>query len=241
MTMATAGRDAATDRPGRRRDRRHGRGRAAILGAFTVVSMVVAACDEGPGVRGSGEVTSETRDVAGFDEIVLEGSGDLDVDVDGTESLVVEAEDNLLPLLTSEVRDGRLELEWTEPLSPTEPIRYTISARALEGVSIIGSADVVASGLDCATFRASVAGAGSFDVDGSCDALDLSVAGSGDFDGEELTVRSASVSIAGSGDALVNASDELRVSIAGSGDVEYLGDPDVELDIAGSGDVRARS
>jgi hypothetical protein len=83
-----------------------------------------------------------------------------------------------------------------------------------------------------------VSGAGTFDVGGACDRLDLSISGTGDFDGEDLAVATALVSISGSGDAIVNASDELRVTIDGSGDVEYVGDPTTDVDIDGSGDVR---
>lgn len=208
-----------------------------------MLMLMLLACDgnDSDGVRGSGEVVSESREVHDFDEILLEGSGDLVVEVNGSESLVIEAEDNLMPLLTSEVRNGRLELGQRESISPTEPISYVVSAADLEGVSIAGTGDVIASNLDCTVFRASIAGSGSFDVEGSCEGLDVAIAGSGDFDGEELLVASASISIAGSGDALVNVTDALDVSIAGSGDVEYIGDPSLDIDVAGSGNVRSRS
>jgi len=86
----------------------------------------------------------------------------------------------------------------------------------------------------------SVAGTGSLDLDGGCDALDVEIAGSGDLDGEGLSVGRAEISILGSGNVVVNALDELHVSIAGSGDVVYLGDPATDVDIQGSGAVRPR-
>jgi hypothetical protein len=48
----------------------------------------------------------------------------------------------------------------------------------------------------------------------------------------------AEVSIAGSGDVEVSATEALSASIAGSGDVHYRGKPAVKRSIAGSGDVR---
>ena len=116
--------------------------------------------------------------MSGFNVVALDGSGSLIIDVGGAESLTIEAEDNLLPLLTSNVTSSTLKLGSSKPISPTKPITYTLGAAALEAVSIDGS-----------------------------------------------------------GDAIVNASDNLNVTINGSGDVEYLGDPTTEIEISGSGDV----
>jgi hypothetical protein len=211
---------------------------------MTVVGLVLAlggfaACDDdSDAVRGSGTIVTEERVVDGFREIHLEGSGDMMIDVGSVESLTVRADDNLLPLITSEVRGSRLVIEHEGAISPTEDIVYRIGAIEFEGVSITGSADVAATDVDCGTFSVSVAGSGSFDVDGACDELAVNIAGSGDFRGEGLLVSRAAVSIAGSGNVVVNASDELEVSIAGSGDVVYLGDPATDIDIQGSGEVR---
>lgn len=216
------------------------RGAARRVGFGLVVglALAVAACDDGgTGVRGSGTVVSEERDVSEFDRIALEGGGELSITVGDGESLLLSAEDNLLPLLTTEVRDGRLELSSSESISPTRPIVYTIEARELAGVSVTGSGDVVATGIECATFGLDVTGSGDVDLDGRCDRLEVAIAGSGDLDGAELEVAEASISITGSGDVVVNATDELMVRISGSGDVRYLGDPATDVDISGAGDV----
>ena len=178
--------------------------------------------------------------MSGFDEVVLGGSGDLIIDVGGNESLTIEAEDNLLPLLTSNVTDSTLTLSSSETIYPTQPITYTLGAAALAGVSISGTGDVVAPNLSCGTFRAALSGSGTFDIGGACNALELSIAGSGDFDGQDLAVATASVSIDGSGDSIVNATDKLSVTINGSGNVEYVGDPATVVDINGSGEVHQR-
>jgi len=48
------------------------------------------------------------------------------------------------------------------------------------------------------------------------------------------------VSISGSGDARVNATDTLEARVAGSGDVSYSGHPhDVSRRVSGSGSVEA--
>lgn len=218
------------------------RSRRSTLGSTLVLaSLLAAACGSDlDGVQGSGDVQVEERAVSGFDEILLEGGGGIFVDVGDAETLTIEAEDNLLPLLTSEVEGSRLELRSSESISPTRPIVYTIGAVTFEGVSIVGSGDLVATNLDCDSFDAAVAGAGNLDLTGRCGGLDLSITGSGDFAGEDFEVTTAEIDIAGTGDVVVNATDDLVVRISGSGDVEYLGSPSTDIDIAGSGDVRRR-
>jgi hypothetical protein len=207
--------------------------------ALALVAVVLVACDDDPDtVRGSGTLASEERSVSGFDEVALEGIGELVIDVGGTESLTIEAEDNLLPLLTSEVRGSTLELGAQEAMSPTRPITYTVGAAVVEGVSVSGIGEVVVPNLACESFTVDLSGTGTYDVGGECDQLELSISGSGDFDGEDLAVAIASVSISGSGDAIVNATDQLHVSISGSGNVAYVGDPVTDVDIDGAGDVR---
>ena len=215
---------------------------------WTVASVIVAGfvmtgCDTdllGDGIRGSGNVVTEAREVAGFNEVVLLGSGDVVVRVTGTESLTIEAEDNIMPLLTSEVRDGRLELGSESSFSATEEITYTITAIAFDGVTVNGSADVRASGIESASFDVTVNGSGDIEPSGKTGDLTVRINGSGDFRGEDLTASTGEIDISGSGSVVVNASDQLDVSIRGSGDVVYIGDPVLRQDISGSGDVSKR-
>lgn len=107
---------------------------------------------------------TESRDVSGFDEIVVLGSGEVVVDIDGSESLTIEAEDNIIPLLTTEVRGGRLELSVESNTSPTVEVKYSITAAALVGVSIAGSGDVTVVDIDADSFAVEISGSGSGDI-----------------------------------------------------------------------------
>lgn len=229
--------------------------------SLALLVPILAACGSSIfGVRGSGDVTTESREVSGFDEIALRGSGTVIVDVDGTESLTIEAEDNLLQYLTTEVVGGRLELEANRSISPTEDIVYTISAVSLEGLDVSGSGRINVSGvsgdrldvnvsgsgsidapdLDVGSVSVDISGSGSVRIVGAADDLDLSISGSGEYEGAELVTASADVRVSGSGDAVVNVTDQLDASVSGSGNVEYLGDPSVTSSMSGSGNVSRR-
>ena len=213
----------------------------ALIGVTLLLVLTVSACGSSLfGERGSGNVITESRLVGGFDEIDLSGSGTVVVVVNGTESLTIEAEDNIMPLLTTEVHNGRLELSTKSSISPTVTVIYTISAATLEGVSISGSGDITATGIDADSFNADVSGSGQIEVVGTTGALSVDISGSGKYDGGDLVASVATVSVTGSGDAVVNATNELDAEVSGSGNIEYIGDPSLVSSISGSGDVSRR-
>ena len=117
------------------------------LVAVLMTALVCASCVR-LGVEGSGNVITESREVSGFNEIVLDGTGRVVVEVTGSESLTIEAEDNIMPLLETTVREGRLRLETNRSISPTVEIVYTITAATLDGLVISGSGVVEADAID---------------------------------------------------------------------------------------------
>lgn len=227
-----------------------------MLGVMSAVTGC-ALVEDAAGVRGSGEIATETRTLSGFTGIQLRGSGAATVEVTRTESVTIEADDNLMPFLTSEVVNGRLVLGTSESIVPTRQVVYTITLSSLEGVSIDGSGSLAAEGIEAHTFEVSISGSGSFvfaeldtetlivDVNGSGVAegtgtvadLRLSLSGSGSFIGDGLEADTATIEMSGSGSVAVNVSDRLDVSLNGSGSVSYIGDPTVTTDINGSGSV----
>jgi hypothetical protein len=212
---------------------------------FVPLSLLAAACvpaDRPPplasSVRGSGHVLSEDRLVAGFRDVIFEGVGSLTITLGPTEALTIEAEDNLLPLLYSQVRGTRLVLEQAQPITPTRPIRYILSAARLDNLRVAGGADVTVSGVTTDTLDVEMRGAGTVRVSGNVRSQFLSIAGAGRYVGDGLTSREADVTIDGAGSAVVNASEYLQATVNGLGTIEYIGSPRVQQSINGLGTVR---
>ena len=198
--------------------------------------------DSGTPVRGSGNVISEARSVNGFASVSLRGSAQLLIDQSGTESLTVEAEDNLLPHLISEVTDGRLNMG-PEPgysIQATKPIIFRLSVKTLNRVAASGSGEIQAKNLKGDDLVFSQSGSFRITAQGSETHSQLTVSGSGDYNGENLDSADVAIDISGSGRAVARASSKLNIKISGSGSVEYLGNPGVNQEISGSGTVRKR-
>lgn len=193
-------------------------------------------------LKGSGVVKTETRAVSGFSAVHLKGVGNVTLRQSGKESLKIEAEDNILPVLTSKVVKGVLELsvEKGHNLQPQKPIRYTVEVKSLEGLALSGAGNIEAEGIQTSKLAVNASGAGNTRIKGQAGELMVSLTGSGNVNGEALQAKQARVTLSGVGNATVRVSDTLDANVSGVGSVQYLGSPKVTKSVSGVGSIRAR-
>jgi len=227
--------------------------------ALTASACTVSITMPGGGtVRGSGDVVSEEREVSGVRKVVLTNQGDLEIEVGDQESLVVEAQANLLPYLETDVRGGTLEIKTQDNvnLKSTKPIRYLLTVTELEGLTVTSSGDIVAPELTADRFTILVSSSGSMLIEalytdtldvgisssgsvvikgGEVANLDVNISSSGELAMQDVTVQTAEVNLTSSGDALVYVSDELSGHLSSSGNIYYKGDPHVDVNTSSSG------
>jgi hypothetical protein len=185
-------------------------------------------------------VVSEPRDVSGFDEVELRGVGNLSIQQADNESLTVEAEEDVLPKIRSEVENSRLTIgpEPNSIINTTKPINYRLTVKDLNALEVSGSGDVEAEGIDTDELAVTISGTGEVEISGNADSQNVEILGSGEYKAEDLESIEAKIDVRGSGSATVNASDQLDAEVSGSGSVEYIGDPTINQDVSGAGEVR---
>ena len=216
----------------------------------------------GPGVRGSGNVVDEDRNVSSFDSIRVDYPAAVRISQGGTESLEIEAEDNLLPGLRSEVKNGELRIYYKsqdgEHVNPTKTPVITIVVKDLNSIHFSSAGELTVDGLEAEDLNVSLDGAGSIELNdiavsdldvnlsgagsttasGTADHLNLTISGFGDFDGKDLQGNTANVTISGAGGATVWAEEDLDATISGAGSVSYYGSPaNVRKQINGVGGI----
>jgi hypothetical protein len=186
-----------------------------------------SACMAG-GTTGSGRVRSESRNVAGFDSIELRGEGRLTIRQTGVESLTIATDNNVLPLVHSDVGGGVLSLgpESTGMVRVTQ-LSYTLTVKTLKGISVHGDASVSVAGIHTPSLAVTMDGDSSLQVAGQAQSQDVTINGSGRYDASGLVNRTANVSINGAGNAVVNVSDRLGTSVNPAAGVQYIGHPTV--------------
>ena len=206
-----------------------------------VTSSARTSGQEGPGGKTNEptNVVKESRKVSGFEEVQLNGVGNLSIKQTGSESLNVEAQENVLLKLTTKVVDNRLIIgpKPNTAIQTTEPINYELSVKDLKALRVLGSANVEAEGISADRLALTISGAGDVRMNGKADEQEITISGSGHYRAGGLESKEVRIKVAGSGSAIVNVSEELYAKISGIGSVEYIGDPTVKRDVSGVGRV----
>jgi len=209
-------------------------------------------------IRGSGNVVQEERPVGDFSGIQVTNQGDAIIELGQAESLVVEAEDNLLEHIVTEVRGNTLVLgtENNVNLNNTKPIRYHLTVMTLDDIHITSSGNVTAPAMEVNNFAVRVSSSGNLDMDGieanrlevdisssgnvnigggQVEEQNIAITSSGEYDGRNVDSRQAQVRLSSSGDATIRVSDRLQADLSSSGNVYYTGNPEVNINESSSG------
>jgi len=212
--------------------------RPAMVASMAILALAGCAPVHGPAaaVQGEGPMTSESRATGPFHRIHVGDGLRLDARMSGTTSVSVAAQANLLPLISTTVADGELEVSLAaRSVSSQEPLTVTVVTPALEDVRLdtgaAGTLDVTAPLLELdVTGGASVAASGWV---GSLD-LHADLGGSADLAG--VRVDDATVSIEDGGRATV-AADASVAGVVGPGGNLVLGarPPTIRLDVRDGG------
>ena len=208
----------------------------AVLNVATAPSLLDRA--SGTGVEGSGSPASEVREVAPFTSVDLAGSNEVSISVGTTQSVRVEADDNLLDLVTTRVRAGELVIDNDGDFQTRGPMRVQITLPELDAVTLSGSGTVSLQGIDTETLTVRLPGSGVIRAAGSVDRLRATLVGSGELLLDAVTAARATAVLSGSGLIRLTASDSLAATVSGSGTILYGGDPSsVIKSVTGSGAI----
>lgn len=210
-------------------------------------------------VRGSGNVISETRATDNFNSIELTiGGGTVYLTQDKNQSVKIEADDNLIPLIRTYVKDGVLIIDSKKSFITTKPINIYVNMIEIKRLLVLGSADIIGKSevisdnleligkgstnmnlqINTKYLKTVIAGAGNIHLSGKTLFHDVLISGSGDLKTVDLVTKKSTIKISGSGNAEVNVSEELNTKISGSGEVRYKGRPKiVNQQITGSGKI----
>lgn len=213
-------------------------------------------------VTGSGNIVTETRSVSGFDSVHISGVGEMTLTQGDRESLTIEADDNVLPLIRSEISNGQLRIGPDNvSIRSATPIRYRLAFKQLRALHLSGAVRVQADNiktdrlalrisgsgavsipaLETRSLSSQISGSGRTTVAGHADKQEIRISGSGDHRARDLRSTQAEVNISGSGNASLWVDEILNAHISGSGKVEYRGAAAVESHVSGSGRITRRA
>lgn len=228
------------------------------ISAFGLL-LLLSACR--PCVDGSGEVKQDSRDIDAYRSVVLDCSADVFISQNRyPHTVTVKAQQEIIDNLEIEVRSGVLNIDSESCYRTSEPVEIYLNTDVVEGLEINGSGEIhsltdlrgqelsieidgsgdVTAEVNYRLLTVGIRGSGDIRLGGQAERLEIDIKGSGDVKGPNMTCKSTSVHISGSGDAYVNAESYLEAHVSGSGDIKYTGFPtDTSFSVSGSGEIRS--
>lgn len=223
-----------------------------------LVCMAASGCI-GQGIQGSGKVINETRQASGFNQIDLNGAGELIITQGNTESLTIQADDNLMPYIKTNVNNDKLTINFNNSLPlPSQSVKIYLTVKNISTITTSGSGKIYSNNLkandltiningagesnlnnlNANTLKIVISGAGKMTLSGNVNEQNINISGAGEYNAANLSSKITSLSINGAGRGTVRVSDVLNAMINGGGDIKYIGNPKVVQQINGAGDIK---
>lgn len=192
-------------------------------------------------VKGSGNISTETRDISDFSGVDVSGVFQVEITAQKDFGIEIEADDNLLPLIKTEVRGGVLRIETTEKISSEHGLKIRISAPDIDSIDASGVVKINLSAVKNNDLRVDTSGASKVKINGETASLTIEVSGASSIDAENLKAENANVDASGASHVSVFATGELKSDASGASKIVYSGSPkNVEKRSSGASSVREK-
>jgi hypothetical protein len=214
-------------------------------------------------VKGDGQLKTETREVGDFTSLSSRGSMDVEISYGPSNTITIEADENLLPYIETKVENGKLTIMPKKNVNLKSKSKMTvhvsmtkINSLQLSGsgnvhgkgafsnddkteISVSGSGDLKLAFDKFSDLDLAVSGSGNITLEGrATNRITARVSGSGNIDCSDIRSNDVDAKISGSGNVKVYAQNSIDAKISGSGNIFYKGDAQkISSKVAGSGKV----
>jgi hypothetical protein len=215
-------------------------------------------------VEGNGNLKKETRNASGYTAVSSGGAFDVEISYGTSNSITVEADENLLPYIETVVEGNELKLRAKKGynLKTKNKMKVAVSLTKLTAlrvsgsgnvkgdgnfsndgttdISISGSGDIKLNFDRFAAMEVKISGSGNMHLKGKeTSKVNAAVSGSGNIDAYDVSASEVTARVSGSGNVNITASKSIDATISGSGNVNYKGSAaDIKQHTSGSGKVR---
>lgn len=212
-----------------------------------------------PGIKGDGNVVKQERSVSPFSGIEVGGAFHVFLTQGSSEALVVEADENLLDIIKTEVKGNTLSIKTTKDISDSKALNIYVTFKDLKELDVsgachltgenkfkVGDLDMDCSGASDVTLKLAgenmnidCSGASQIELYGSAGSLYLDVSGASHLDAADLEVKNCEADISGASHAKIYVTGELSADVSGAGSLKYKGDAVIKQhDVSGAGSMK---
>ena len=230
----------------------------AIL--LTFLLTLQSSCTYGfGGIKGNGNVTKQERQLNSFSALDVGGAFKVFLTQGDKEFVIVEADENLLDIIITEIRGNTLVIKTKEDIKDSEALNIYLTFKNLDDMEISGAChlsgenkmkfgdlDLECSGasdveLKMVTSKLSMdcSGASQVELYGSAESVDLDLSGASHYDGYDLEADIYFVDVSGASHAKIFVNNELSAEVSGAASLKYKGEPVIKAhDVSGAGSMK---
>ncbi len=229
------------------------------LAAAAALTLASSACFAGMGLRGSGKMKTERREVPPFAALVVESGIQVTVSIGPQKPLELSGEDNILQILVTKVEDGRLRIGFPHHTNiwSHQDVQVNLTAPKLREVDASGGAEVrgqLASvdalrldssgggqlhltGIDTPELTLDGSGGAEIELAGKADRFSLEMSGGSQVHASKLSVQSMRVSGSGGSEGEVRVSEKIKGELSGGSSLKVIGKASTRVATSGGSSV----
>ncbi|GMN09309.1 hypothetical protein MTsPCn9_02350 [Croceitalea sp. MTPC9] len=225
-----------------------------------VLALFASSCVNisfGDGKKGNGVIAEETRKVTeDFTEISAAEGLDVFVTQGNEFRILVEADENIIELIATDIRDGKLKVHTVENIGrATKNVYVTLPKitvlESSSGADLIGQNEIKAEKLDldassgsdleveviATEIEADASSGADIKISGQTDVLYADASSGADIKARNLLAKRCNADASSGSDISVNVSESLTADASSGADISYSGDPQVSKKKSVSGSV----
>ncbi|MEO8665073.1 MAG: head GIN domain-containing protein [Ignavibacteria bacterium] len=212
-------------------------------------------------IIGDGNVVQENRSVSSFDKIQVDDIINVFLKQGNTESVILESDKNLIPLIEIKVDDNKLYISTKDDaeIKKSTKMNAYVTLKDLKSLEMKGVGNVESQNelkleslwiensavgnlsleLDCDKLTADINSVGSAKFSGTVKNVSIDHNGIGNIKAFDLTADVLKIQSNGVGNSEVNSNNEIYIDLNGIGNVSYKGSAVVKaMNVNGMGKVK---
>jgi len=210
------------------------------------------------GVVGNGKVEEQNRDVDTFNAIHASGMFEIHLREGQSNQIKIVADENLLDLIETEVRNNTLHVRSRENISRAKELDLYISVPELNHLDLSGAVSVKGKGtlhsrnleiessgaaeidleLETTRIRLSLSGASEITMSGRSESVSVDASGASEIKLGELECKTMSLNLSGASEVKAFVTEELEIDASGASDISYRGNPRIRQDLSGAASLK---
>lgn len=209
-------------------------------------------------ITGSGNIVTENRHTESFTGVQVGGGFDVEIKKGTTTGLIVEADDNLIKNIETDVRNGVLHIRIEKNSLTNAHLKIYITAPSINNIKASAGAEVevkdgladaaeikldassgskITSTVDAPSISTNTSSAGEVTLKGRTKNFNAESSSGASVNASDLLTENTVVSVSSGADAHVQSSVSLNASASSGGSVNYKGGGTVTQNVSSGGSV----